>query len=292
MAPLSDVRFVRANDIDVGYFEMGDGPLALCLHGFPDTAHTWEHLLPVLADAGYHAVAPFLRGYAPTGLAPDGAYPSAALGLDANALHEVLGGGADAVIIGHDWGAAGTYAAVSLEPDRWRRAVTLAVPPASVVAEAFFSYDQLRLSWYMFFFQHPLSDAVVQMNDHEFVARLWADWSPGFDGSGYVQRWREAMPTPEHVTAALTYYRHTIGGVTTPGYDAATAAGFQPPSIPTLYLHGRTDGCMRVELVEDARRHLPAEGSDAVIVEGAGHFLHLERPEEVNRLILDFLAAG
>ena len=66
---------VRANDLEFGLLEAGSGPLALCLHGFPDTAHTWRHLLPVLAGAGFHAVAPFMRGYAPTAVPADGAGP-------------------------------------------------------------------------------------------------------------------------------------------------------------------------------------------------------------------------
>src|SRR3954469_25253216 len=100
---------VRANGLDFAYLEAGEGPLALCLHGFPDSAWTWRHLLPELADAGFRAVAPFMRGYAPTAVPADGRYQTAALGLDACALHEALGGDADAVIVGHDWGAMATY---------------------------------------------------------------------------------------------------------------------------------------------------------------------------------------
>src|SRR3954469_14203928 len=91
--------------VDLAYLEAGEGPLALCLHGFPDTAHTWRHLLPELAGAGFRAVAPFLRGYAPTEVPADGRYQTGALAADAIALHEALGGGSDAVIVGHDWGA-------------------------------------------------------------------------------------------------------------------------------------------------------------------------------------------
>src|SRR3954470_17433937 len=107
---LSEGR-IEANGLTFGYLEAGpaDGPLALCLHGFPDTAHTWRHLMPVLVDAGFHAVAPFMRGYAPTDVPADGAYSIGALAMDACALHDVLGGGDDAVLIGHDWGAATAY---------------------------------------------------------------------------------------------------------------------------------------------------------------------------------------
>src|SRR5947208_16952670 len=96
---------IRANGIEFGYLHAGDGPLALCLHGFPDSAWTWRHLLPTLADAGYRAVAPWLRGYAPTGLDPKGRYQNGASVLDAIGLHDALGGDGDAVLIGHDWGA-------------------------------------------------------------------------------------------------------------------------------------------------------------------------------------------
>src|SRR3954465_5483310 len=103
---------VEANGVTYGYLADGpeDGPLALCLHGFPDSAWTWRHLLPELAAAGYRAVAPFLRGYAPTSIPDDGLYQSGAVASDAIALHAALGGGDDAVVIGHDWGALAAYA--------------------------------------------------------------------------------------------------------------------------------------------------------------------------------------
>src|SRR5580693_2537119 len=116
---------VTANGVQFSYFESGpaDGPLALCLHGFPDSAHTWRFLLPELAAAGYHAVAPFMRGYAPSDISPDGHYQLGAIVRDVNALHEALGASSNAVIIGHDWGAMATYGAVAHQPDRWRKAV-------------------------------------------------------------------------------------------------------------------------------------------------------------------------
>src|SRR6187402_33838 len=91
----TEVSRVEANGVDFAYLHTGpdDGPLALCLHGFPDSAHTWRHLLPALASAGYHAVAPFMRGYAPTAVPADGRYQTGALATDAIALHEALGGG-------------------------------------------------------------------------------------------------------------------------------------------------------------------------------------------------------
>ena len=190
----------------------GSGPLALCLHGFPDSAWTYRHLLPALADAGFRAVAPLMRGYAPTAVPADGRYQTGALGLDACALHEALGGDGDAVIIGHDWGAMATYTAANHEPDRWRRVVTMAVPPAGAVGAGFMQYRQLKKSWYMFFFQHGLSDVVVGMDDLAFIDGLWADWSPGYDGAEDLAHVKDALRDPANLAAALGYYRATLGG--------------------------------------------------------------------------------
>jgi pimeloyl-ACP methyl ester carboxylesterase len=283
---------VTANDVEFAYLEAGSGPLALCLHGFPDSAWTWRHLLPALADAGFHAVAPFMRGYAPTAVPADGRYQTAALGLDACALHEALGGDADAVIVGHDWGAMATYIAANHEPDRWRRVVTMAVPPAGAVAAGFMTYQQLKKSWYMFFFQHGLSDVVVGMGDLAFIDGLWADWSPGYDGSEDLPHVKDCLRDPANLAAALGYYRATLGGVgVDPALDAVQNAGSNVTAQPTLYLHGRTDGCMGIEVAEAARAFLTSEGSRMEVVDDAGHFLHVERPDVVNRLVLDFVAA-
>lgn len=282
---------VSANGVDFAYLDAGDGPLALCLHGFPDCAWTWRHLLPELAEAGYRAVAPFMRGYAPTSVPDDAIYQTGALAADACALHEALGGDADSVIIGHDWGAVATYGSASLEPDRWSKVVGAAVPPGGALANAFLDYDQLRLSWYMFFFQHGLADVVVPMNDLAFIDRLWADWSPGYDASDDLPRAKDAMRDPANLAAALGYYRATLGdGPRSPTYDAAQQATGQMPSQPTLYLHGLDDGCIAPSVAEGIQGSLAGSDSQMVVVERAGHFLHLERPELANGVILEFLA--
>ncbi|MDA8267499.1 MAG: alpha/beta hydrolase [Actinomycetota bacterium] len=284
-------RTVPVNGLELAYQEMGppDGPLALCLHGFPDTASTWRHLMPQLADAGYHAVAPFLRGYAPSAVPTDGCYQTGALAADAVGLHQALGGTPDAVVIGHDWGAFAAYGAAGVAPGRWRRVVALSVPPLPVGASGFFTFDQLRRSFYVFFFQSPLADAVVATDDFAFIEQLWRLWSPAYDPAADMAGVRRSLAEEDRVRAALGYYRAMFGaGPRLPEHDAAQQAADGIPPQPTLYLHGTDDGCMGVELAAGVADAL-APGSRVHVVEGAGHFLHLERPAEVNAAILDFL---
>ena len=282
---------VTANGVDVAYLAAGaaDGPLALCLHGFPDTAHTYRHLLPRLAEAGFRAVAPFLRGYAPTAIPADGRYQTGALVADANALHEALGGDGRAVVIGHDWGASGAYGTAAHHPDRWARVVGLAVPVGPALASGFFAYEQIRRSFYFYFFQGPVADVVVAANDLDFVARLWADWSPGYDATEDLGFVRTAIGDPANLAAALGYYRAALNPAAhSPDLaEEQRASGAVPPQ-PTLYLHGEDDGCVGVALAH-AATGLLAPGSEVVVVPGTGHFLHLESPDEVDDRIVEFV---
>ncbi|WP_050800415.1 alpha/beta fold hydrolase, partial [Streptomyces himastatinicus] len=209
---MTQVKSITANGIEFGYLEAGPAgaPLALCLHGFPDTAHSWRHLLPALADAGYHAVAPFMRGYAPTGIPEDGAYQAGAIASDANALHEAFGADGDAVLIGHDWGAIAAYGATAHAPERWRRAVTMSVPPLSGVLADFFNYDygQFKRSFYIFLFQTPLAEAGAAAHDMALIDGLWRDWSPGYhDSARDIAHVKESLKDPAHLAAAIGYYK-------------------------------------------------------------------------------------
>ena len=285
---------VTANGIRFTYLEEGpaDGPLALCLHGFPDTAQTWRHLLPSLAEAGFRAVAPWTRGYAPTEVPADGGYETGALAVDACALHDVLGGDERAVLVGHDWGAMTAYAAAAYQPERWRRAVTMAVPPFAAIAAGFTTYRQLRRSFYIFVFQSPLAEAAVAGDDFAFIEGLWADWSPGYDGSADVAHLKASLADPANLSAAIGYYRAMFDPtVHVETYaDAQAAAGAVPPQ-PFLYLHGTTDGTLGIEVVSDPLPFL-APGSRFEVLDGVGHFLHLEQPKLVGDLVLEFLTEG
>lgn len=285
---------VTANGVDFAFLAIGDSrdPLALCLHGFPDCARTWRHLLPRLADAGFRAVAPYQRGYAPTAVPADGLYQSGVLGVDANALHAALDADERAVIIGHDWGASGTWSAAGLAPTLWRKVVGMAVPPGDAIAVSWLTRPALlKLSWYMFFFQSPLAEMAIAADDLAFLDMLWADWSPGYDAADDLPEVKDALRDPRNLAAAIGYYRATIGeGRRDTALAAAQAATMAMPTQPTLYLHGRDDGCIGVEVAE-----LMAAGASGnvrtEILDGAGHFLHLEQPDRVGDLVLDFLTA-
>jgi pimeloyl-ACP methyl ester carboxylesterase len=293
MSTGSAISFTDAGGLRFGYLQAGHpgAPLALCLHGFPDSAGTWRHLLPALADAGYHAVAPFLRGYAPTQVPADGSYQLGALVADVSALHDAFGADERAVLVGHDWGAMAAYGAIAFEPDRWARAVTLAVPPVPSMTAAFFDYQQLRRSFYMFVFQTPLAELALSASDFAFIDGLWRDWSPGYEGRADAAAAKDCLRDPASTAAAVGYYRAMFDpSGHLPAYaaqqEAATAA--TRAGCPVLYVHGADDGSLGVALTTEAEQFLPA-GSRRVIIDDAGHFLHLEHPGLIGGLITDWL---
>jgi pimeloyl-ACP methyl ester carboxylesterase len=242
-------------------------------------------------------VAPFTRGYGPTDLAPDGAYQLGALARDAEALHRELGGDSTAVLIGHDWGSETACLVGSHAPGLFSRFVILAVPPPGALQSAFRSpvafvrslpltVRQLRMSWYMFF---QLLPGISERRLRRLIPRLWADWSPRYDAGEDVAAVFESLNTPERRTAALRYYRALfLPWHSQDEYAAEQARETDLPAAPLLYLHGDDDGCLEVEL---AGRTAPllGPGQRVEIVPGAGHFLHLELPDDVNARIARFL---
>lgn len=281
---------VHANGLDFPVIEAGEGPLVLLLHGFPDHARSWTNLIGRLADEGYRAVAPAMRGYWPQGAAPDGAYQSWATGGDALALIDALGA-ETATVIGHDWGASAAYAAAARAPERIDKLVTMAVPYGPQVGSAFvLDGDQQRRSWYMFFFQTPMSTMAVGANDFAFIDRLWSEWSPGYVLPDEDRAALKAMfAQPGVLEQTLSYYRQVFGAAAAkPEWAEQAAKSGGPISVPTLYLHGRNDGCMGVGLIEGMDALFPA-GLRKVVIEDAGHFLQLEQPDQVAEEVLSFL---
>ena len=126
-----EIRYVDANGLKFAYFEQGSGPLVLMLHGFPDTAHTWDDLRPRIAAKGYRTATPYMRGYRPTAI-PDRDADQETLARDPLALIQALGEN-EAIVIAHDWGASAAYGAAGLDPDRIRKLFVIGIPhPAAV----------------------------------------------------------------------------------------------------------------------------------------------------------------
>jgi pimeloyl-ACP methyl ester carboxylesterase len=279
---------VTANGLTFHFLEAGAGPLVLALHGFPDHARSYRHQMPALAQAGYRVVAPYLRGYAPTEIPEGGYFGVPALAADAVALARALSD-QPAVLIGHDWGAAAAHAAAAMAPEQFSKLITIAVPYGPAFTQSLVtSAEQQRRSWYMFYFQLPFAEIAVALDDFAFIERLWRDWSPGWDfPRAEIESLKRTLGSPGVLTAALSYYRHTFNPPpNAPSLEEVTTP--HPIQVPTLYLHGRNDGCIGAELAAGMEAYFE-RGLQKVILEDAGHFVHQERPDEVNRLILDFL---
>lgn len=284
-------RTIGANGIDFHVLEAGSGPLVLCLHGFPDHARSFAPLLRRLAAAGYHAVAPNMRGFWPTGPAADGCYMGWATGGDAVALVEALGETQAAALIGHDWGAAASYAAVRTAPDRFARLVAMSVPEGGRLPQAMIANPlQQKRSWYMYFFQMPVADVALPVDDYALIDRLWADWSPGYrmpaeDREALIAMFRQ----PGVPAQLLAYYRQAFSpAARQPEWTERAAALQGPITVPALYLHGRDDGCIGVEVAAGMEANFAA-GLETEVIQGAGHFLQLEQPDAVASRILTFL---
>ncbi len=274
--PPSDTFLVRANGLDFACLAWGEGPLVLLIHGFPDTARTWDAVGPALAAAGFRAVAPFTRGIAPTAVPADRAYDADTHATDIAALIEALGE-SSAIVIGHDFGASAAYATAGLCPGRVRKLVTLAIPhPATL---------QLTLgtAWRArHFLTQRLPGAAARFAAHDFaqIRVLYERWSPGFDWpDAELEAAKNSYSAPGCTEASLAYYA-ALGAKLPAGHRAKIAA-------PTLILGGLTDGVLDAAAFERSPRRFT--GPCTVRMLPGGHFLHREHPGTVITALLAFL---
>ena len=274
---------VHANGIAFATLEAGEGPLVLLLHGFPDNAWTWEHQLTALAQAGYRAVAPFLRGYPPTEV-PTEAFDTEDNTSDIPALIAALGEPA-ARVVGHDWGGLALMHAAALHPDVVTRAVSIGVGHPRTVINIFTSPQQLHYAFHVWFLQMDVfAEATLRVNDFALVDYLWQLWSSQAPDPNHLARVKRTLGEPGVVEGLLGYYR---GLVRIPSakpdfYERAT----QNIDVPMLVVYGEDDPA-RV-LSEDERPYFDGQYRRE-IVPHAGHFVHREQPEQLNRLLLEQL---
>ena len=272
-----------------------DAPIALCLHGFPDTAYSWRKVAPALVNAGWRVVAPFMRGYLPSSLPSDGSYHVGAVMDDALRVLDAAGPTGRDVFIGHDWGAIAGAGLAAMPDSPFSKAVIMSVP----LTAAFRPFGrlphsarlaaklprQLLHSWYIMYFQLPwLPDRSASW----VIPRLWRQWSPGYHADEDLRYVDAAIGTPERWRAALGYYRAPVRGSRPPDqYAELNKHWLQAPRLPTLYLHGTDDGCSE-DYTPWIERVLPDE-SEVALIENGAHFLQLDQPDVVARHIVDFI---
>ena len=272
--PEEGVRFIEAGGLRFGYFEWGAGPIVLLLHGFPDTAHTWDRIGPGLAAAGFRVIAPFLRGYAPSAMASRDT-DAETLGRDVLALAAAFGG--DVRVVGHDWGAEAVYAAASLGAEGIERLVAVAIPHRATVPLTPGLLWSLR---HFIAFKLPGAEARFARSDCEQVSVLWHRWSPtwSFDDAD-LEPVKNALAAPDCLRSALGYYR--AASFRTPAFMR------RPISVPTLAVAGSDDPGISVAAYEHARIHFG--GDYAVRAIPGGHFCHRESPQAFLDAVIPFL---
>lgn len=245
----------------------------LLLHGFPEGAESWRPQLEALGAAGYRALAPDLRGYGGTDC-PEGeeAYAIEELVADVRGLVEAMG--APAHVAGHDWGSLIGWVFVSQHPDLVRSWAALAaghpVAAARAIAE---DEDQRGRSEYIKLFRIPgKAEAVLAENGYRRLREMYAGAFP----QTMVDRFIEGFARPGRLTAALNYYRRALPELTPAMREVAT---------PTILVWGDRDtalGRRQAEITEQLMR-----GPYALhVLEGAGHWLQQERPDDVSRHLL------
>ena len=312
-------RVVPANGIDIHLAEAGDGPPVILLHGFPELSYSWRHQLGPLAAAGYHAVAPDIRGYGRT---------SATVAVEAYRMHElvadVLGvlealGEPTASLVGHDWGAQIAWACAQLHSERFPAIVALSVPyhdrPAVPMTEQLRRWAGDRLNWLLYFQEPGLADAELGADPHRSLRRILYALSGDAPADLAIRlltelpagtRLLDAIPEPPQLPrwlseADLDHYAEQFrrtgftGGLNR--YRNVDRDWHELPELgqttvhqPVLFVSGELDTATRLGTLDAMRRRVP-NLRETVVLPGCGHWVQQERPDQVNELLVDFLRA-
>jgi pimeloyl-ACP methyl ester carboxylesterase len=315
--PLSTQRLVDTNGVQLRVVEAGDrgAPAVVLAHGFPELAYSWRHQIPALAEAGYHVLAPDQRGYGGSSR-PDAveAYNIHELTADIVGLLDDVGA-ERAVWIGHDWGATVVWNAPILHPDRVAAVAALSVPPVPRAKRAPTRAWRKAFGenfFYVLYFQEPgVADAELDGDPARTMRRIMGGQpTPGDQGAamrmlapgsdGFIDRLPEPDGLPDWIsqdeldhyitefsrtgfTGGLNWYRNfDRNWETTPDLAGAKI------SVPCLFIGGTADPVLSFTRADRASEVISGPYRQ-VMIDGAGHWLQQERPDEVNATLLDFL---
>jgi pimeloyl-ACP methyl ester carboxylesterase len=270
---------VRADVAGVGieYEVAGEGPPVVLLHGFPDSGRLWRHQVPALAEAGFKVIVPDMRGYGrsdkPTEVA---AYTMDLLVGDVLAVMSAAGAGR-AHVVGHDWGAGVAWAIASVAPDRVDHLVALSVGhPATFFGGGF---EQHEKSWYMLLFQFAGIAEEWLAGDNWANFRAWGH-HPDTDAA------IAELEANGSLTPGLNYYRANIP----PEVFVQAGLEFPPVQAPTMGVWSSGDFALSEGQMTRSASNVAGPWRYERL-DGPGHWMQLEAPDEVNRLLVDFLSA-
>ncbi|WP_342375272.1 alpha/beta hydrolase [Myxococcus stipitatus] len=307
-------RVIETNGIQLHVAEAGVGPLVLLLHGWPESWYSWRHQIPALAAAGFHVVAPDVRGYGRS-TAPKEveAYRMTELLADFVGLLDALGE-RTAVVVGHDWGAAMAWTCAALHPERFRAVVGMSVPHLgrSPMPPMELFRNIFKDRWfYMLYFQEPgVAEAELEADIPRTMRTLLAG-TPGFDVTAEAVRSRKpgdgfftGVEPPEKLPSWLTEedlaffskefarsgFRGGLNRYRNMDRDWADLPELATVKIeqPALFLVGEQDPGRAFAPVEHMKPLVP-HLREMRILPGAGHWIQQERPDEVNAALLSFL---
>ncbi|SDC41840.1 Pimeloyl-ACP methyl ester carboxylesterase [Geodermatophilus telluris] len=281
-------RDTSANGVRLHLAEAGEGPLVLLLHGFPQYWWTWRAQLPALADAGFRAVAPDLRGYGASDKPPRG-YDLPTAASDAAALVRALGE-RDAVVVGHDWGALVAWTMAALHPRSVRRLVVVSMAHPRLLRAGLADRAQRRALRHVLGFQVPRwPEHRLTRADDDPVAeylRRWAGpaWTQTADFAEAVRRYRSAARIPQAAYGSMEYFRWAGRSQLRPDGLRYARRMASPVTAPTLQLHGTADPLVLPRTARGSGRYVAGAYAWRELP-GTGHFPPEETPAEVNDAI-------
>ena len=316
-------RTVEANGIRIHVAEQGNGPLVLLCHGFPESWYSWRHQLSALSAAGFHAVAPDMRGYGSTDRPAEiERYTLFHLVGDMVGVLDALGE-KTAVVVGHDWGAPVAWHAALLRPDRFRAVVGLSVPyrPRGSIAPTSVMPQNAEASFYQLYFQAPgVAETELEKDAGISLRKILYSGSgdvprrkPGAPnaGVGMVARaggFLTRMPNPETLPAWLSdadldFYVQQFkrsgfrGGLNwyrniDRNWELMAPYAGASVIVPALYMAGDLDLVVSFprmkEVIADLARYIP-QLRGTIMLPGCGHWTQQERAAEVNQALIEFL---